>query len=599
MSEPDDVAASLVAELTGQGDHVDDGGFTLDPTAAREKLRAYQLTDAHEWILLAVSAGYVATGGRGPVHVHSGARTSVRFAGISLGAAQLEHCFAAVFSRERGLDGEALTRARVLRLLGLAANAALSLGADVEIESVEPGGECHVLRVSPDGTQVIEREHIEQAEIGVRIDVGSGRGRRRTSREHELVVERCRLATTAIVLDEQPISLGPTFVMPVQRAEIRLGDAVVGMAAFEQYGVEPAKALIINRGVLAETVTLGDCLTGFVAIVDVDLPTDLSQRQILRDQAWDRLLAAIRSVHDALPRPRFDPGGLASEGGGARPWSHAAVFTTAVVCLALLVAVLVSWLGSDEDPTPEQLLSACENRDRVACATLIDQTQDPAELRMLWRLSCRAGDTTHCMLVAEATHASDPEASVAALYRLCRDGLVEACKRGLPLAGDPETAATIEHAWCFHTGDETRCSSWRARALTTCEDPMKCAAMRELLRGTCMSGTGEFCLKAGWLAHLGYGGPPADATALFRRGCETKSKIACEWLERSVSEPSCTDGDAWACYALGYEAYHWQGDTEASLGRFERACELDLEAGCRAVEFVRRRMAPPMAFPQR
>jgi hypothetical protein len=601
-SEPQDVAASLIEALANEGEQLEQGSFTLDPAKAREKLRAYQLGDAHEWILLAISAGYVATGGRGPVHVYGGARASVRFSGISVSSAQLEHCFAAVFGRERGLEGEALTRAQVLRQLGLAANAALALGAHVEIESIEPSGDCHVLRVSPDGTQVIEHERAHGSEVGIRVEV-RGRGQRRANRELELVRERCQLANTAIFLDDERMSQGPTFNMPLQRVEIRLGDAVVGKAAFEQFGVAPAKALIINRGVLIETETLTECAPGFVAIVDVDLPVDLSQRQILRDETWEQLLAAIRAVHDALPRPRLPAGGLASEG-DARPW-FSAVKAIAVLVLsgALLSVILLKWPIMDEGRNPEQLRIGCERGDRYACATLVDQTRDHSELRELWRLGCEAGDAQLCMLHAQELQHSKPGESLALMFRACRDGSVEACQRALRMGPDPTTAAELEHAWCFHGGDQKRCEVWLARARSICEDPFKCVAYREYLAGTCKNArTGEFCLEAAWMAHLGYGGParPDRAQELFEHGCESRRKLeaACEWRARPpVSEQSCAYGDAWACYALGFEAHLWRGDVEASVGHFQRACELGLEVGCGAVDFVRGGIDPLMAFP--
>jgi TPR repeat protein len=594
VSAPDDVAASLVDSLASEGAHVDEGSFTLDPAKAREKLRAYQLADAHEWILLAISAGYVATGGRGPVHVYAGARASVQFSGVSFGAAQLEHCFAAVLGRQRGPADQ------VLRLLGLAANAALSLGAHVEIESTAPGGQRHTLRVSPEGAQVIEHDEDAGVEGSIRIDV-HGRGKRRAARERELVVERCLMTSTAIFLDDQQFSQGPTFTTPLQRVDVTLGEAVIGKAAFERYRADAAKALIINRGVLVETVTLSDLIPGFVAIVDVDLPTDLSQRQILRDEAWERVLAAIRQAHDALPRPpRLDPGGLASEGDGSSR-STATVMVVALLGFALIVTVVGRWIFRDERPQPENLWRACERGDRFACASAIEQTTDPDQLRVLWRQSCDAGETTHCLRYADAIQFSDPESSLAVLIDTCRVGSVEACKRALPRAPDPRTAAELEHAWCFHGREHSRCLNWIADAQATCADSTKCVVLREILRGICMQGTtGEFCLEAGWMAHLGYGGPHRqdDARALFERGCKAQRRVACEWQRRPpVSEHTCAKDDAWACYSLGYEAYQMRRDVDTSVAYFERACELGLALACDAPDLVRAQTGPVMAFP--
>jgi hypothetical protein len=70
-----------------------------------------------------------------------------------------------------------------------------------------------------------------------------------------------------------------------------------------------------------------------------------------------------------------------------------------------------------------------------------------------------------------------------------------------------------------------------------------------------------------------------------------------ERQNRRVLPQTCADGDAWACYGLGFEAYHWRRDVEASLAHVNRACELGLEAGCRAVELASEQVGPPLVFP--
>jgi hypothetical protein len=255
VADPDDVAASLVADLADDGEHVDDGYFTLDPAKAREKLRAYQLADPHEWILIAIAAGHVATAGAGPVQVSVGAATSVSFSGLSFTGEQLEHCFAAVFGREHDLEGTARTQAEVLRLLGIAGNAALSLpSTNVELESFERTG-CHTLRVQADGALQLEHDTIPRGEIGVRVTVAGGRAQR-ADRERELVHERCRLATTAILLENQPIGRGlaAAFEQPLSPTKVRVGDVIIGEAAYERFGSDPARASFVNRSVLVETV---------------------------------------------------------------------------------------------------------------------------------------------------------------------------------------------------------------------------------------------------------------------------------------------------------------------------------------------------------
>jgi hypothetical protein len=306
VSGSDDVAASLIAALAVEGTSVDEGSFTLDPTKAREKLRDYRLADAHEWILLAISAGHVATGGRGPVRVSWGSTAVVWFPGVSLTAAQLEGCFAAAFVRMRGLEGEERTRAQVLRLLGIAGNAALSFeSTELTIESVVAGGERHVLHVDSDGVQKLEHNH-RGGEAGIRVIV-RGEGQRRANREYDLVFDRCCMSMMPVFMDNVRISHGPraAFKQLLQCADIVVGDTVIGEAVFEYLSLEPAKALVINHGVLAETVTLADCKLGFVAVVYVALPMDLSQRHVLRGKTWDDVMAAIQRSHASPHKARL------------------------------------------------------------------------------------------------------------------------------------------------------------------------------------------------------------------------------------------------------------------------------------------------------
>ena len=50
----DDIAARLIAELAGEAEFIDGGGFTIDPEAARRKLADRQLADPDAWVLLVV-----------------------------------------------------------------------------------------------------------------------------------------------------------------------------------------------------------------------------------------------------------------------------------------------------------------------------------------------------------------------------------------------------------------------------------------------------------------------------------------------------------------------------------------------------------------
>jgi hypothetical protein len=393
-----------------------------------------------------------------------------------------------------------------------------------------------------------------------------------------------------IELAGKPINQGPlaAFDKPLQRVGVLVGDTPIGIAAYELQSAEPAKALFVNRSVLVETVTLDDCNSGFVAIVHVDLPMDLSQHQILRDVAWAEVMTAIRTAHASLPRPRLDVGGPATEAGGPRPWRTAVLATAAVLALAVVLGFVVRAIVSRMPPNPRQLRHACEQRDRDACARLIEQTVDPERLRALWRLSCEAGEPSHCMLHALEVYAIEPKRGLAMLIEVCEDGLLDACERALPLAGEHPAATLMERSLCLNSDHEVRvhCRAWIDDLRATCGGSPMCLDLREALDTGCKQAPREFCLEAGVMAHFGYGGPRHFDTAkrLFERGCMAGSERACEWSERpAVSERSCNEGDGLACYALGIEARYWRARLGEASQRFERACELNLAAGCHAV----------------
>lgn len=242
-----------------------------------------ELTDAHEWIVLAIAAGHTATRGAGPIRVHVGEASSVSFAGVSLTLERLEQL-------EQGLTApsnsdDPLTD-DLLHLLDLASNAARSLGAALEIESLGHGS-CLTLRVDADGQRQLDHSTLPLNDTGLRVSVLGGRDRQ-SERERELIHERCWLTSTTILLDDEPISRGPAaaFDQPKRTAKILLHGRELGEAALERLGGEPGKAFIVSRGVLVETVTLPDCSAGFVAVADSICRSTVAPVQSCSTSCW-------------------------------------------------------------------------------------------------------------------------------------------------------------------------------------------------------------------------------------------------------------------------------------------------------------------------
>ena len=285
------VARQLIDALAQEGRFVDDGAFTLDPSKAREKLRAYQLVNAHAYILLLVESAWIAKASA--IDISCGRVSVAEFMGVSLTRAQLENVFTSVFLDTAALTDTALAAARIQQLLGIAANAALSLGPEqIEIENVDAKGRLNRMTITADGS--CECVTIGEGSPGrTRFVVTSTRGDDRQEREVELIRERCRYASFAVNLYGQRMSHGPRRALLGLRTErLRLDGATIGLAG-RRPDSEPGKLLLVTRGVLSETITLEHAYKGFLAVVDVDLRKDLSQRGVLRGEAFDEVMAVV------------------------------------------------------------------------------------------------------------------------------------------------------------------------------------------------------------------------------------------------------------------------------------------------------------------
>lgn len=300
-SQPgEDIASSLIEALAGEGEHVGDGVFTLDPAKARQKLREYQLAEPLGYVLLLVEAAHV--GDPNPrIDLQLGSTTRASFPGVILSDEQLCNPFSAVF---RGGDEPS----RVLALLGLAANAALAAGAErVEIHNTGADKRLRCVTIESDGdTWLAVRESADARVPGHTVFryVGGALQIGRAAKELALLQAHCELASIPITVDGERIDAGHKAAFAgyrrVQTTTISVDEhGIVGTAA--RLGAEPAKALLLTRSVLAETIELDGCRPGLIAVVDVDLRKDLSQRRVLRDERFAAVLAAIVRADGRLP----------------------------------------------------------------------------------------------------------------------------------------------------------------------------------------------------------------------------------------------------------------------------------------------------------
>jgi hypothetical protein len=291
----DDVAQSLIADLANDGEHVDDGTFTLDAAGAVRKLREHQLGDPHGYLLLLVEAAWLAAEklDRATVRIVPGQTTSISFSGISLEPDSLRELFQTALGRFDRLEGEALRRARVLQLLGLAANNALALEPkQITIDASNEHGECHRVSIDPSGTLTVEPGGsappcwVRFVFRGPLFPPGIWLFRMEKERK---VLERCRYTRLAVLLDGDLIS--QQWYRP-RSVPVMLDGREIGCIHSPGGGV--TDTWIVNRGIAS---TDPYCRwRGLEVVVEVDLPMDLSRAQLLQGAQLEAVRQAIRDA---------------------------------------------------------------------------------------------------------------------------------------------------------------------------------------------------------------------------------------------------------------------------------------------------------------
>ena len=309
-TRPGEVTEGLIAALEGEGLHIADSAFSLDPSKAREKLQAFQLEDPHAYVLLLVEAANIA--GDNSIDFSCGRTTQATFEGVSLSRSELENVFNAVFGDARiaGLDGQdgaespERTRARLQRHLGIAANAALALApASIEIENVDAEGVLNRLTILPGG-----EVHCEPDGGGpparTRFVFNGQREDFRDDHEVALLQERCKLTEMVVSLYGRQISGGSrAALLNLRTRRIKLGERTIGRAGLPLDWLSMSRGGELNlltRGVLSETIQLEHAAGGFQAIVDTDLRKDLSQSAVIRDEDFDAVIDVVEACHARL-----------------------------------------------------------------------------------------------------------------------------------------------------------------------------------------------------------------------------------------------------------------------------------------------------------
>ena len=308
----------LLAEQRRGAESVEKGHFRLDWTKALDKVKRFQLTDPHRYVLEVVQ-GAVA-GDATHVEVTTDADDVIlSWDATPVEAADLEQLFDYLFAQDDALTPH--------KQLALAVNSALALSPKFVRLDVGDGGTGHRLELSTHTDLRVTPLNGDEQVTGARLQV---RDRvswqvfadlfRSESVEAHLVGAQCRYAPVPVVVNGRDVAsgLGPhRYLVDFAHGGTR------GQVAIPQAPVGPSVLSVCMNGVEVVEHHFDDdpalLALGFVAWVDApDLTRNASHSDIHRDTRYasviKRVRAAVRDLQEQMAAAL-----LLDESGAPRP----------------------------------------------------------------------------------------------------------------------------------------------------------------------------------------------------------------------------------------------------------------------------------------
>jgi hypothetical protein len=310
MSKADELIAGLVTDAQFDSD----GAFSLDRDKAREKMRQFQLSDPHRYVLLLVEAAAL-RGATTIVFDIDADDMQMRF-DAALSWADLDELYGALFIN-RSTDA---VRAR--RELALACNAVMALNPRwVRIESFsrpDPTGPAEIIAASLRSDQqdeiskldepTQEFEDMPRAWTTVHVkerfrpgllvrflrDVGG------TIPEEQLLRSRCQHAGISITLDGVRISEDlPTKLVGASKFAF---EHLRGVAGIDLERRDASGIVLLSNGVQINTHELGESIDGLWYWVDSSrFRKDVSQGDVVRsDPSYEEMLRVLAQPRDGV-----------------------------------------------------------------------------------------------------------------------------------------------------------------------------------------------------------------------------------------------------------------------------------------------------------
>ncbi|MBI3929763.1 MAG: hypothetical protein HY319_29755 [Armatimonadetes bacterium] len=282
---------SLIERLLARGRVVSEGEFTLDSTKAREKMRRYQLPDPHAYVLELVQCAVLREATRIEFRIDTD-DMRMRFDGPPFTQVELETAEATML--ESGEDA-----LQSIRQLGLGLSAAMALRPRfIRVESgatrleLRPGRPDRLTQIAPvAGTRIHVRDRLRARHVVEALQSLFGH-----SSEGHFLRQRARYCPVPLLLNGRRLGTGEPYVevaaVPIE------GDGLRGVGGFRPDG--PGELAVMKDGVIIEAVPLEGGYLPYRALVSGgELKKNVSQTGIVRDAAYDRLVAAARAARPA------------------------------------------------------------------------------------------------------------------------------------------------------------------------------------------------------------------------------------------------------------------------------------------------------------
>jgi hypothetical protein len=316
--------SDLLEELRAAGEVEAQGGFTIDPEKARQKLRQYQLADPHRYVLLLVEAAVSSGASKLEFEIDSD-DLHLRFDGAVFRYEQLENIYGSLFAHSEDIEDigpEDLVRLRGLQQLAFALNSAMALNPRfARVVSVDAEGKGTALQLHPDRPDEVERieGHTPGNHVHVKDRFRPGllveffRSMSDTLAEVLLLREHCRWSRTPVFVNGTLVS-GPMELPQEHWTAVdvfdegqRIGRAALGLCEDPSERIvelEHPWVYLLSNGVFIEPHNLdGKAVRGFGAIVDSSrFGKDVSQTKLVHDAGYEAVIGAVLAAQDATIR---------------------------------------------------------------------------------------------------------------------------------------------------------------------------------------------------------------------------------------------------------------------------------------------------------